>query len=487
VVQPPLQPWVLQLPPNEDALATALVELQQKGRDRAATAQATVEQQIEHQQRTIEALQAELESLKAAAKPLQERADLQGAALDWAARRFDPGIPAGEAEEARPRRGEDRLAWEARRRKWRQLRGLTGDPSLAMTPGLRSAVFSGRALNVLLDQCSAAALEHDTYSKRLDSEIERWMVEQAATDDEARRESLDEFIRIAEYKRQVLAELDGKVHLEPEDIASVRCTKGLTGAKLTVLLSDDPLPLDWPLLLQTSSELDPYREAVEEAKDAVIAELDAGRTVDAAAARQLMTAVADLDLAFEKLYLAFFQSVRDGATPGATAFEQHLAGKRFLAAVRHGVPRLLAADGRNELIEGAFAGRTARDLLAFMSRNGLRFAEIPQADLKAGDVHERVFRMLVEYYMDLQRMNLVFHRDERELAASLEVVASGEEAVAAAQQDERQLAAERARLLEVSLGQDRGSRLERAALIGLPHVPALLEGGADVIRALGGK
>lgn len=291
----------------------------------------------------------------------------------------------------------DPPVWSKQLDRWKRSRQLARTQFLHFPEKSRGAVKSGRALNFFLDACGQAALEHETFLRQARAELKM------ATSPEQQH--------IAREKVTFLEGIGGTETLSEHDRQRIRCEMGGAGPKLIINLNDDPLPLDWPVLFRREPDFVPLCEAIREAKEAAIDEIARRGGVQPQTMNQLTDAVDALKLAFDKKYREFLSGKRE--ENNAVSRMPYLNAKKFAIGLRHGVLRLLEARMEEDVQIGKFEKETVGELLAFMCRNGLRFAE---ADTNGERTYARLFRMMTGYYSDLYSLEIATEDAERQLA-----------------------------------------------------------------------
>jgi transcriptional regulator with XRE-family HTH domain len=246
----------------------------------------------------------------------------------------------------------------------------------------QSQVASGRALNLFLDLCGQTALKHTHYRE-------------AGKDTAA----------------QALPDSLGKdVNLTTDQIAHIKWAKGLKGPKKVGSLNDDdPLPLDWPSALRDEPKYATYREAIEAGKRKAIEELENGKQPSVETMKKL-----DADL--KALFLAFVEEAvsesRRTRQIDTYSVADTRAVKQFLELARNGVFHLKHAKQIEDVNTPHFKGQTAEELLAYMTRLGLRFGP---AEPEGQSTYWLLYELLTAYYTDLHAVHLAMQQTERDI------------------------------------------------------------------------
>jgi hypothetical protein len=287
--------------------------------------------------------------------------------------------------------------------------------------GAKSDVYSGRALNYLLDACGAMAIEHQIYMEQANA--------QRAIENEKLIGTLPESTdtEAAVRLRAALIEtLTGPKVLRRSDLQKVLVQRGGSNPKLTIRLDDEPLPLEWPYLIRTDKQYDRYTKAIESSKKAAIDELSAKKEKDSRGGIsvdiqvRLMNETDALCQVFETSFLSYFASLKSRDNPEGKAVDMHIAmemlrTRRYLKDLRGGITRFIEARtaedaGVHELPGGDKL--TVAELLAFMCRHNMMFS---QCDINGQPAYETLYRQMSRYYVDLCALQLAMEADESKL------------------------------------------------------------------------
>lgn len=300
----------------------------------------------------------------------------------------------------------------------------------------RGAIKSGRALNFFLERCGEMATDLKIYRDEIGTTTELIQAEQRQAaapgnavmiEAEKRKSAVlkglspEEYAKALATRRAVLDELRGRPFLTQDDVRSISVMKGLIGHKMTIRLnSDEPLPLEWPEVIRLDENYAPLCENLEKAKAKAIDVLKSGRQIPPELHQSMMTTTDELCAACEEKSRQAFAGLRDAGGTAASgtserAFEFTVA-KRFLRQLRSGVIRFLTATRPEHVAVETFppVGQMAAvdELFEYMSRHGYRFAEAGPNDEV---VYEKLFRAMVQYYLNLYSMQKSIEADQQRL------------------------------------------------------------------------
>ncbi|MFO7902144.1 MAG: hypothetical protein ACQESR_14170 [Planctomycetota bacterium] len=151
----------------------------------------------------------------------------------------------------------------------------------------------------------------------------------------------------------------------------------------------------WPYKLR-GDELKAEREAYMKARRDVFQQVKEGGELEVEQLERLKKAFGELSKAFYEHYVA-----REEAEAGWETFRQFYAARSFIQALDAEIARLESAgDGRVLQVQEGFPpekeGSDIMGLLAYMNRNGLRFAQAQPGDEPA---YHSVFRMMRDIYV----------------------------------------------------------------------------------------
>lgn len=237
----------------------------------------------------------------------------------------------------------------------------------------RSAIHSGAALNVLLDECAGPAFDYEAFCKL------------------AKKED-----------RELLRGVVATYELEAEILRHVRYRRGLSGGPLVGRLNHEALDLaSWPSALR-AAHYDELRAAVEDARARAIADLKKGRPISNDAANALKTSVGDLLAAF---VADMNQYVRLHGYDGHS--QRLFEARRFAKGLVASVYRLVEARKLEDVTIPAFKGGTVGQLMAYMHENNLRFE---RPDANGETAYHLIFQMMARYFVDLQSFKIVDDR-----------------------------------------------------------------------------
>lgn len=330
---------------------------------------------------------------------------------------------------------------------WQRAREVAKQQFLAFPERSHGAVKSGRALNLFLDICGPTALDHQVYLDELGSTAEILKLrakvadrtelterERRLQDEQARRESnarlLDRSDQRVDVRRALLDELRGRRCFSRDDLSQVSVLRGLIGYKLKSRLNDEPLPLDWPDEVKRNPRYASHTEAIEAAKRQALEQLKARHSVSTAVQRTLMTEADALVERCEANAREYFTqrrvALKGGLTPPPEARGRDLiVARRFLQELRGGIARFLAARDYRDVAIVEFPPQSQEtasidEVLAFMCRHGLQFAE---ADTNGESVYRTLYEQMVKYYVDHYSLQLALEGEERKIKRDEDEVA----------------------------------------------------------------
>jgi hypothetical protein len=240
---------------------------------------------------------------------------------------------------------------------------------LSRDEATKGAIARGTALNFFLEKLGAPAFDHALY---------REMTKQ--------KQSLADPQKPAKLLNQGS---EGDYSLAESITRHIRYTRGSTGAKLTGRLNEGPLDLAWPAVLRSDGFASMTRR-IEKARDKALDELRSGKPIGSAAGDELLEAVNSLNrrVASEK------------KSSGHDLWRWVLA-ERFVKILMGGAYRLVEARTLDDVVVDTFKAGTIEELLAFMHRNNLRFAE---ADANGEPAYSTIAEMMIRYYADLEAL-----------------------------------------------------------------------------------
>jgi hypothetical protein len=241
---------------------------------------------------------------------------------------------------------------------------------LSRDEATKGAISRGSALNFFLEKLGAPAFDHALY---------RELTKQ--------KQSLAGPQRPEKLLTQGS---EGEFVLDESTTGHIRYTRGSTGAKLTGRLNEGPLDLAWPAVLR-SEGFTPLTRRIEKARDKALDELRSGKPVSSAAGDELLEAVNSLcrRLTAEKL-----------KNSGNELWRWVLA-ERHGKLLMGGAYRLVEARTLDDAVVDTFKSGTIEELLAFMHRHNLRFAE---ADANGESAYNSIAEMMIRYYSDLEAL-----------------------------------------------------------------------------------
>jgi hypothetical protein len=328
----------------------------------------------------------------------------------WAVREF---VDAREVADGQP---DDPRVFD----RWRRVHAMTARRLLDFPANeSRAAIKSGRALNFFLDTIGDLALEHELQLKRLR---------------DLQETRPDEFSEAHQKHLELLEALDDALSVPDSALRSVHCQQGLSGPRLPIRLSAtgeaaiEPLPLDWPGFFLVNTEYQPYLDAVTDARERALAELQSER-FGGAAQRDLMFAVDRLQAKFQRhldvhrdlvllrsdIDVRHHSGVPELRTPSNQRPYQIVEAMKFLRTLRFGLSRLLetrylnTAPLESRRDDGSFS---VIQLMSFMKQNGLRFAEATPSEEVA---YGQLFEVATNYYERMLSLRIVVDELEQEI------------------------------------------------------------------------
>jgi len=234
----------------------------------------------------------------------------------------------------------------------------------------KGSISRGTALNFFLERLGPPAFDHTLYRETT-----------------MRQSSLASPQRPAKLLNQGSA---GDFVLDESVTRHIRYSRGLIGPKLTGRLSEGPLDLAWPSVLR-GDKFTSTTQRIEKAKDQAVAELRAGKPVSGDTADELLEAVNSL---YRKV---------SGEKIKASGDEigRWVLAERFGKLLIGGAYRLVEARSEQDVVVNGFKTGTIEELLAFMHRNSLQFAE---ADANGEAAYNTIAEMMIRYYADLEAL-----------------------------------------------------------------------------------
>jgi hypothetical protein len=371
----------------------------------------------------VEKLQAEIQ-----ARRLQERDEARKKRQTllliveqkrWALAQFEPG-----ARGLIPK--SDRVPQYMLR--WQRARELAKQQFLEFPERSRGSIKTGNALNFFLDACGPTALDHQVYREQL-TQCQLIVGQSRSRNPEDLNKELGDRLDILGSDRsaipvrlKLLEEIAGPRLFGAHDLRKVYVQKGLAGPKLKMRLNTGPLPLDWPREVRFDPEYAPHCEALGKTKEEALKALAEGQPIPIDLQQRMMEEVDALcGLCESKVHEHFSQvreSLSNGGAPSAETANQFTVARRFMRELRGGVVRFIEAADASDVQVSEFPPEGERvgsdQILAFMCRHGLRFAE---SDINGEVVYENLFRHLSRYYVDLYGLHLAIQADERNIEA----------------------------------------------------------------------
>jgi hypothetical protein len=261
----------------------------------------------------------------------------------------------------------------------------------------RLAVVSGRALNVFLELCGKAAVNHQQYR--------------------------EQFARLEELGHAV----GGQRIFERSHIEYLRLKKGPRHSTMGIDVKHGALTLDWPWVIHNHERYREHTAAIDEARELAWEDLQSGRRIDPAVQNQMYQAADEICAEFAQDYEDFRAVVKAGKGNGAM-LRQYLIAKDFVGQLRLDIVQFLQSRSlddvtSNDLVDQLFPpGQPERpvaveELMAAMVLKGYRF---DAAIGSSGEqVHKMLYDQLVDYYLDLQRVQVTMGEQDWENPAKI--------------------------------------------------------------------
>ena len=348
---------------------------------------------------------------KRTAKNERENLELRIKAMDlriqqkeWALRQLEPGQSLLPRSEGVSRRMSQ---WAESRKRWKRM-------FIDFPQKSRGAVSSGRALNYFLQVCGPTALEHKIFLEQLQDKARRTELE----DDQL---TLGKSIEAIRTRQAMIREVSGAKVFTAEQLHDVQLKKGLVGQKLKIRLNHEALPLDWPYVIASNKTFVRYRKSLEASKKNSLDQLRKGDGINVSTQQRLMADTDAISQQFETERAKFYARLRrlvhqkspDAARASRIAPEW-IAAKLFLKDLRGSVARFISArkiqDVEARLDDNPDQTFSVADVLAFLSRHGLRFA---RADPREEETYQRLFEEMKRYYVDLTAMRVAMQSERQ--------------------------------------------------------------------------
>jgi hypothetical protein len=342
---------------------------------------------------------AELRARKSAQVEFKKRVN------GWAMERFEPRRVVGSMPRNAPRLLQ----------RWEKARMIARTQFLRFPEKSRGAIKNGRALNYFLDLLGPTAMQHSLaadYAKQnqLETTATSRLVAiairlKAAPAGDHRNALISERdrLRIQLARLRLIERLGAKLAISEQQMRNLSITTSSYGAKLKIRLGRDtvdPLPLEWPHVLRRPKYAAVCLE-IETLKKSILNQLKQGQHINPESCAKLMKAVEDLQSRFRENFRNY-------------SFRERNPARKFIMTLRHGAGEIIRANYTEDIKPKAFQGRTIAELLAYMTRHDLRFAEANANEEKA---HAYIFQLLVSYYSDLYSLHLSLKEQETELVA----------------------------------------------------------------------
>lgn len=277
--------------------------------------------------------------------------------------------------------------------RWEKQRQLMMNRLLRLRHESRASISKGIAHNYLLEAVGEVAQDHVLYRRLKEGDGEKPPRSQNA------------------LEQKVLNGIGPEVQIEKDLTRHIRYSRGLIGRKLTGRLGEGPLDLHWPSVLR-GDDFEYDRERVTKARNQAMRELGGGLPVSAETAEELRDAVLDLRGRIGRKKAWELQRIRKRGKRDLGDIFRYYDAERFVKHLVWGVSRLIEARSLGDLEMEQYKGGTIEELIAFMYRNNLRFAE---ADANGEAAYRRLFDYMAEYYVDVNALRLAISTADMEL------------------------------------------------------------------------
>lgn len=248
----------------------------------------------------------------------------------------------------------------------------------------RGSIAKGTALNFLLQECGAVAFDHTFYRTAVKNGGAGQKLEQ-----------------------ELLKQVSAQYTLDDNTIRHIRYQRGLTGGKLTGRLNEGPLDLNWPSALR-QSQYEVLCKHIELLRDRIVEQLKQGKPVDSKTADELLDRVQELVKRSRQETLRKLPTSRGDYQ----TVQRNYAAERFCQLLVAGSYRLIEARDVRDITVENFEGGNIEDLIAFMYRHNLTFAE---SDSNGESAYNMLFELLTRYYVDLQSLRLAIKESDQEV------------------------------------------------------------------------
>lgn len=314
----------------------------------------------------------------------------------------------------------------SRLQRWRGAHDAAKQVLLDFPNRSRGGVKTGRALNFFQGLCGGLALQHQLHRKQLRSRLKSLELDieraQAIATPESQHDPADELPlhRLERERQDVKARLDlldrlrGRPLLTAHHRGHLRFERGVTGGKLIISNRDGVLPLTWPSLLHESEAYGASISAMEAARASALDELREGQGISTETQLVLLDTADAIYNAYRRDRLAWMEEIRSGRTT-PHRFDQYNVAAHFVQGLREGVSRFIEArDVEDVEPEKPFEGETVDSLMAYVGRNGLRFAP---ADRNGESAYLIIYQEMVHYYTELYGLRLAIEDAQEETQA----------------------------------------------------------------------
>jgi hypothetical protein len=253
--------------------------------------------------------------------------------------------------------------------RWKQTR-LTAMQGLVEHPErFAGDITSGKVLNFFLQECGPTAFANRTLAVHA---VQQPM--QASTDN---------------------------LRLPLSTTKHIQYRQGITGAKLTGRLNQDPLDTRWVVALRGVA-FQPHTKKIERFREKTLHELRQGQPVSAKAADELVDAVNDLREEVQSRKRDALGRIGGGGPRPHQEYFQLLEAEKQVQKLTTGALRIVEAHELDDIvfdkIEGLQDGITIEELLSYMHQHSLTFGA---SDSNGQAAYNSLFQMMVRYYVEM--------------------------------------------------------------------------------------
>jgi hypothetical protein len=290
-------------------------------------------------------------------------------------------------------------------------------------PQTRMEIKSGRALNWFLEALGPTSLDHELMRERVSEEIKEVEAElrelqeslpplQAPLGSEAVNDSQNtQYERLKQLRLRHL-ELREYQRVLKEDIVSRPVITEQVRGKITYKIGesnapylmrntpDSALPLRWPSIIERNPQYAKACKTLEQARDLALEQLREENHISIETQSILFDTADALDREFQKDFSAFCKRMEMNSVKNG----QYAEGLRFVRGLRTSLVRFVQAESIQDVeLHQVFNGDRIEQLLAFMSRNGLKFAE---AEVISEPAYRVLYNEMVKFYLDMKSLEL---------------------------------------------------------------------------------